>query len=110
MLELAKADAIEAGEDPGDVTLEPWRLHDARRTMATGFQKLKVRFEVTEAALNHKSGASRSGIVPVYQQHEWEPEKREAFAQWSAYLDELLDPAPEDDKIVPITAAKGAKS
>ena len=36
-------------------SIEAWRLHDIRRTMATGLQKLGVRFEVTEAVLNHVS-------------------------------------------------------
>ena len=37
-----------------------WALHDLRRTMATGLQKLGVRLEVTEAVLNHLSGALAS--------------------------------------------------
>ena len=36
--------------------VKDWRLHDPRRTMATGLQKLGVRLEVTEAILNHVSG------------------------------------------------------
>ena len=40
--------------------VKDWRLHDLRRTMATGLQKLGVRLEVTEAVLNHVSG-SRAG-------------------------------------------------
>ena len=38
----------------------PWTLHDIRRTVATGLQRLGVRLEVTEALLNHVSG-SRAG-------------------------------------------------
>lgn len=45
--------------------IAPWRLHDIRRTVATGLQRLGVRFEVTEAILNHVSGA-KSGIAGVY--------------------------------------------
>jgi integrase len=41
-----------------------WRLHDLRRTAATGLQRLGVRLEVTEQILNHVSG-SRAGIVGV---------------------------------------------
>jgi hypothetical protein len=52
-----------------------WRLHDLRRTLATGLQRLGVRLEVTEAMLNHVSG-SRAGIVGVYQRHNWAEEKR----------------------------------
>jgi hypothetical protein len=37
-----------------------------RRSVATGLQRLGVRFEVTEAVLNHISG-SRGGIAGVYQ-------------------------------------------
>ena len=44
--------------------VEPWRIHDLRRTVATGLQRLGVRFEVTEAVLNHVSG-SRSGVAGV---------------------------------------------
>ena len=38
-----------------------WRIHDLRRTFATGLQKLGVRLEVTEAVLNHVSGGSGPG-------------------------------------------------
>jgi integrase len=62
-----------------------WRLHDLRRTVATGLQRLGVRFEVTEAVLNHSSG-SRSGIAGVYQRYEWKDEKREALEQWSRHV------------------------
>ena len=58
-------------------------LHDFRRTCATGLQKLGVRLEVTEAVLNHKSG-SVSGIVAIYQTHDWKVEKRDALEAWAA--------------------------
>ena len=45
-------------------------LHDLRRTLATGLQRLGIRLEVTEAVLNHISG-SRAGIVGVYQRHDY---------------------------------------
>ena len=58
-------------------------LHDFRRTCATGLQKLGVRLEVTEAVLNHKSG-SISGIVAIYQRHDWKEEKKEALEAWAS--------------------------
>jgi len=67
-----------------------WRLHDLRRTLATGLQRLGVRLEVTEAVLNHISG-SRAGIVGVYQRHDWQSEKRAALEAWSAHILELGD-------------------
>lgn len=65
--------------------LPPWRLHDLRRTLATGFQRLGVRFEVTEAILNHV-GAARAGVAGIYQRHDWKAEKHEAVDAWNAHL------------------------
>jgi integrase len=62
-----------------------WWLHDLRRTLATGLQRLGVRLEVTEAVLNHLSG-SRAGVVGIYQRHDWAEEKRAAVDAWSAHL------------------------
>jgi integrase len=68
--------------------LEPWRLHDLRRTVATGLQRLGVRFEVTEAVLNHVSG-SRAGIAGVYQRHDWREEKKRALDAWAAHVNQV---------------------
>jgi len=59
-----------------------WTLHDLRRTLATGLQRLGIRLEVTEAVLNHVSG-SRAGIVGVYQRHDYFDEKRQALDAWA---------------------------
>lgn len=64
---------------------EHWTLHDIRRTVATGLQRLGVRFEVTEAVLNHVSG-SKGGIAGVYQRHDWKAEKRAALDAWARHL------------------------
>jgi integrase len=76
----------------GDKLAEPkpvaaWRTHDLRRTVATDLQRLGVRLEVTEAVLGHISGRSRSGIVGVYQRHEWAGEKREALEAWARFVE-----------------------
>jgi len=75
-------------KDGGD-PMPPWRLHDLRRTLATGFQRLGVRFEVTEAILNHV-GTSRSGVAGIYQRHDWRAEKTEALRTWNDHLQGLL--------------------
>jgi hypothetical protein len=69
--------------------MEPWKVHDLRRTLATGFQKLGVRFEVTEAVLNHTSG-SKGGVAGVYQRHDWAEEKRAALDAWASHVDRLV--------------------
>lgn len=65
--------------------LAGWRIHDIRRTVATGLQRLGVRFEVTESVLNHLSGA-KSGVAGVYQRHDWAKEKKEALEAWADHL------------------------
>jgi integrase len=67
-----------------------WTLHDLRRTMATGLQRLGVRLEVTEAILNHVAG-SRAGIVGLYQRHNWADEKRAALSAWSEYVGAIVE-------------------
>ena len=59
----AKA-ALDAGSGVAN-----WRLHDLRRTAATGLQRLGVHLEVTEQVLNDVSG-SPAGIVGIYQRHD----------------------------------------
>ncbi|WP_458093773.1 tyrosine-type recombinase/integrase [Roseomonas sp. WA12] len=72
----------------------PWVLHDIRRTVATGLQRLGVRLEVTEAVLNHVSG-SRAGIVGVYQRHGWAKEARAALAAWEGHVLRVAEGKPE---------------
>lgn len=62
-----------------------WRIHDLRRTVATGLQRLGTRLEVTEAVLGHVSG-SRAGVVGIYQRHDWATEKRDALAAWAGQV------------------------
>jgi hypothetical protein len=63
-------------------------VHDIRRSVATGLQRLGIRLEVTEAVLNHVSG-SRAGVVGVYQRHDWAAEKRAALDAWAGYIEPL---------------------
>ena len=79
-------------------TVQPWRVHDLRRTVATGLQRLGVRFEVTEAILNHVSG-SRSGVAGVYQRHDWKVEKRTALEAWGNHIRSLLNAASKRNVI-----------
>lgn len=77
---------------------EHWTLHDIRRTVATGLQRLGIRFEVTEAVLNHVSGA-RGGIAGVYQRHDWKAEKRAALDAWAGELDRIVKGADQSNVV-----------
>lgn len=65
-----------------------WSLHDIRRTVATGLQRLGIRFEVTEAVLNHVSG-SKGGVAGVYQRYGWAEEKKAALDAWALEVERL---------------------
>ena len=78
---------------------EAWRTHDIRRTVASGLQRLGVPLVVTEKVLNHVSG-SFSGIVGVYQRHEYEAEQRAALERWADHVSGLVTNRPTS--VVPI--------
>lgn len=77
----------------------PWTVHDLRRTVATGLQRLGVRLEVTEAILNHISG-TRGGIAGVYQRHDWAAEKRAALDAWAAHVVSIAEGRVTCDNVV----------
>ncbi len=90
MLDLMRREASDAGHANVDaLTIEPWVLHDLRRTTATGLQKLKFATEVIEAVLNHQSG-SKAGIVGRYQLYNFEKEKRTAMEKWGRHVTAML--------------------
>ena len=95
MLETLRKAASDRGEDPAKVALEPWRLHDLRRTVATGMARLSIDLPVIEKVLNHVSG-SFAGIVGVYQRHSFADEKRRALDAWAAHVAGLSAPSPKD--------------
>ncbi|CAO4147831.1 Integrase family protein [Methylorubrum thiocyanatum] len=83
---------------PDGVEVEPWRLHDLRRTFASGCARLGVAVHVVEKALNHVSG-THSGIVGVYQRHEYGDERRRAMDLWADHLDGFLKGAAKVVKL-----------
>jgi integrase len=85
LAELRKADP--------EAKLAPWRLHDLRRTAASGMARLGVAVHVVEALLNHKSGTI-SGVAAVYNRHDYAAEKRAAAQAWANYLDSLTAEKP----------------
>lgn len=101
---LDKLVAEEAGKIEEPVRVKAWRLHDLRRTLATGMQRLGVRFEVTEAILNHVSG-SRSGVAGIYQRHDWKPEKVTALQTWSDHISSILTDA-DNSNVVPLASVR----
>jgi integrase len=66
-----------------------WRLHDLRRTVASGMARLGVAPHVIEKVLNHVSGQI-SGVAAVYNRHGYRIEKAEALDIWSKKIEAII--------------------
>lgn len=89
MVAAAKREAMESGDDPERATLSPWRIHDLRRTCASGMASLGQPVHVVEAVLNHKSGQI-SGVAAVYNRHDYAEEKRRALSAWASFVQDIV--------------------
>jgi integrase len=69
----------------GGKPVKPWRLHDLRRSAATGMAEIGVLPHVIEAALNHVSG-HKSGVAGIYNQARYEDEVRAALELWAEHV------------------------
>lgn len=67
----------------------PWRLHDLRRTVATGMANIGVQPHIVEAVLNHISG-SRAGVAGIYNRASYSAEKKAALDIWAAHVMALV--------------------
>jgi integrase len=77
-----------------------WRVHDLRRTCATGMENLGIDTRVVETALNHISG-TKAGIVGVYQRAEHREAVAEAFRVWGTHVERLVSGEPVSSAGIP---------
>ena len=89
MLKAAQEQARAAGSDPNAVGIPPWRLHDLRRTCATGMAGIGIQPHVVEACLNHVSGA-KAGVAGTYNVHSYSAEKTTALERWAAHVEGIV--------------------
>jgi integrase len=88
-----------AQEERGpDIVIEPWRLHDLRRTFVTGLVEMGVPPHVVEQTINHISG-TRAGVAGVYNKSQLLTERRAALERWAAHVERLVAGKPTE-KIV----------
>lgn len=66
-----------------------WRLHDLRRTAASGMARLGVGPHVVEKVLNHSNGQI-SGVAAIYNRYGYDNEKRAALDAWARHLEALI--------------------
>ena len=107
MLAALRESVKERNEDPAQVSIPEWWLHDLRRTLVSGMARLGINLPVIEKVVNHLSG-SFAGIVGVYQRHEFAEEKRRALDAWANFVTSLV--GQRADNVVPISNAISYKS
>ncbi len=66
--------------------MEPWRVHDLRRTFATQLRT------VVSKLLNHAEG----GVTRIYDRYTADPEKTAAMERWANQLREIIGGAPAE--------------
>jgi integrase len=69
---------------------KPWRLHDIRRSVATGMGDIGIMPHIIETILNHISG-HKSGVAGIYNRARYEPQVRDALEQWSNHVRTLVE-------------------
>jgi integrase len=88
----AKADLD--GRLPG--TVRPWRLHDVRRTVATGMADIGIEPHIIEACLNHYGG-HRHGVAGVYNRSTYDHQVKAALARWADHVLALVEGREESN-------------
>jgi len=66
-------------------SVEPWNLHDLRRTVATRMADIGVQPHIIEAVLNHASG-HKAGVAGIYNRSSYQNEVRAALALWADHV------------------------
>lgn len=95
--------ALARKEKGDDYEIEPWVLHDLRRTAVTGMNDIGILPHVIEATVNHVSG-TRGGVAGIYNRSLLLPERRAALERWAAHVEGLVSGTTA--KVVPISKRK----
>jgi len=65
--------------------VDGWRLHDIRRTVASGMAQLKVPPHIIERVLNHTTG-TLGGVAGIYNRFGYLDEMRTALTTWAEQI------------------------
>lgn len=76
-----------------------WRLHDLRRTFASGMARLGVAPHIADKILNHQAH-TLSSTAAIYQRHQFLDERRDALDRWSDHIDGLMAVKNKTEQVV----------
>jgi len=71
------------------ITVSDFRIHDLRRTCATGMARLGVNPHTIALVLDHISTTKASVTSAVYVKYSFDKEKRQALETWAAHLEKI---------------------
>ena len=101
-----RARARQHGWDADRVeTMPEWRIHDLRRSVATGLSNLGVAPIVADRILNHVPKKHKGQVMFVYNRAEYVRERREALKLWAVHIQQITRISDDSDRRV---AARGA--
>ena len=90
--------AEKRGEDPAKVQpLEPWVVHDLRRSAKTLMQRAGTAPNISERVLGHVI----PGVEGIYDRHNYEEQIGDALERLAALVADILDPT-SPSKVVPL--------
>ena len=79
--------------------LADFRVHDLRRTAATGMAELGINPHTISLVLNHISAAKGTITSAVYVKYSYDKEKREALEAWGGRLAEIIAGPAKDAQL-----------
>ncbi len=94
-----RLDSVIAEQQDG-ADIDPWRLHDLRRTCRSSMAALGVPEIVSEKVLNHQPDK----LARTYNVHEYRDEKRNALERWAQHVMGIVQ--PDTGKVVALRNLK----
>jgi integrase len=90
----AEARIVDGAAEGGETSIwlpgiDPWRIHDLRRSMATKLNELGVLEKVADILINHRA-RKKGGVAAVYNRYLYMPERKAALELWCRHFDALL--------------------
>jgi integrase len=80
--------------------MEPWTLHDLRRTARSLMSRAKVSPDIAEIVVGH----TLKGVRKVYDRYSYAEERKDALERLSNLLDAIIDPPAAN--VVPLAGAQ----
>ncbi|MGO8496848.1 tyrosine-type recombinase/integrase [Rhizobium ruizarguesonis] len=90
LLAALRKEAVERGDDPEKVKVEPWTVHDLRRTARSLMSRAGVRPDIAERVMGHVI----PGVEGVYDRHSYFEEKKDALKRLADLIETIVSPSP----------------